>query len=49
MIRGTADFSLFVLKENKNNDSNVYFLSVSLTVVKSDPLSETRLTDQQYR
>ena len=42
-------FTRFQGNKNKRLKNSLYFLSVSLTVVKSDPLSETRLIDQQYR
>ena len=44
----TADlFNLFFLnKRIRISDANIYIVS---TVMKPGPLSETRLTDQQYR
>ena len=50
MIKGTADFVSFVFKKKiRISDAKIHFLSVSLTIVKSDPLSETRLTGQQRK
>ena len=46
-----ADFFSLLFKKRIRirRPKNIYFLPVSLIVVKSEPLSETRLTDQQYR